>query len=348
MKVAILAGGMEEYNQTGLDASQGEVSLPECSCNSDFAPLSSCDVASTLAASRDEAAYVASALSEAGHEVFTYEADETVLATLKAHRPDICYIASGTRGSYGQLQNMLELLNVAYVGSGSQACRLSFDPELAFYEMNRYTEAADEPLSFDRLIGFYVPEHVVQADSSEQLSAWLELCEERIPGGYPFEVTLPVQQGAPKKMPPIQVYSHQECVDVIKSHAAHGTVFVRQWIEGVRLNVVVLGTGWDAHVLPPVEQVEGSLVVPLRSELLSYDEENAQSIRMEIERCAFDVCLALGLQDLVELEIIWDGSRVCVSDINTSPCVMPGSTVEVACMAAGLSVESVLDHLVQL
>ena len=32
-------------------------------------------------------------------------------------------------------------------------------------------------------------------------------------------------------------------------------VIVQQWIEGVELSVCILGSGWDAHALPPVEIV---------------------------------------------------------------------------------------------
>ena len=32
-------------------------------------------------------------------------------------------------------------------------------------------------------------------------------------------------------------------------------VVIEQWIDGVEMAVSVLGTGWDAHALPPVEIV---------------------------------------------------------------------------------------------
>lgn len=76
-------------------------------------------------------------------------------------------------------------------------------------------------------------------------------------------------------------------------------VIVQQWIEGVELSVCILGSGWDAHALPPVEIVPlqgtyltdarlGSDAVdfyaPVRLESLSLTNRLPQAIRSEIER----------------------------------------------------------------
>ena len=69
----------------------------------------------------------------------------------------------------------------------------------------------------------------------------------------------------------------------------------------------VLGSGWDAYALPPVEIVakEGfcdtvacrtpgavELFAPVRPASLSNDEADAQAIRAEIESAALEACRA--------------------------------------------------------
>ena len=74
------------------------------------------------------------------------------------------------------------------------------------------------------------------------------------------------------------------------------------------MSVAVLGTGWDAHVLPPIDETKNA---PVSLVALSSSDEVAQAIRSEIERCAFEVCLALGLRDFALVRLVWDGAR-CV------------------------------------
>ena len=79
---------------------------------------------------------------------------------------------------------------------------------------------------------------------------------------------------------------------------------VEQWVEGVEMAVSVLGTGWDAYALPPVEIVAKSgrydtearmtpgaveYFAPVRPASLAQDEADAQAIRAEIERAALEV-----------------------------------------------------------
>ena len=138
-------------------------------------------------------------------------------------------------------------------------------------------------------------------------------------------------------------------------------VVIEQWVEGVELAVSVLGTGWDAYALPPVEIVakqglydtEARITpdavqcfAPVRPASLASDEADAQAIRSEIERAALEVYRAYNVRDLARIDLIWDGAQARVFEVNVSPGMAERSLFPLACKAAGLSLSGVLNELV--
>ncbi|MEF2655898.1 MAG: hypothetical protein U0M72_05650 [Eggerthellaceae bacterium] len=310
------------------------------------------------AASRKETEAMAAALTKGEHQVDVIDASQNVVVSLQTHRPDICIIAPDACGADGALQGMLDLLQVPHVGSGSQTCRIVRAKDAVPFVAARCGDASGDELSFEPLASFVVSQALYQANGSALVAA----LEQRVPGGYPMEVCSEME-------PSVLVSTEDELSNALSRATARGTALVRQWVEGVALSVCVLGTGWDAHVLPPVEVVrqdadatassDGSataaaflpgydLFAPVRQESLSSDKGVAQAIRSEIERVAFDVCLALGARDCAVVELIWDGAQVRFVDIDCVPEMSEGSVFSEACKAAGLSIEGVLDRLVSL
>lgn len=308
------------------------------------------------AASRKEAEAMAAALIKGEHQADIVDVSQDVVVSLQTHRPDICIIAPDACGADGALQGMLDLLQVPHVGSGSQTCRIVRAKDAVPFVAARCGDASGDELSFEPLASFVVSQALYQANGSALVVA----LEQRVPGGYPMEV-------CPEAGPSALANNEEELNDALSRVTAQGTALVRQWVEGVALSVCVLGTGWDAHVLPPVEVVrraadatasgDGSttasqsasdLFAPVRQESLSSDKGVAQAIRSEIERVAFDVCLALGARDCAVVELIWDGAQVRFVDIDCVPEMSEGSVFSEACKAAGLSIEGVLDRLVSL
>ena len=136
---------------------------------------------------------------------------------------------------------------------------------------------------------------------------------------------------------------------------------IEQWVDGVELSVSILGTGWDAHALPPVEIVarEGfydaaarmaddavEFFCPVRDKSLSPNAVDAQAIRAEIERAALEVYRAYSVRDLGRVDLIWDGGAARCFEVDVSPGMTERSLFPMACAAAGLSLPAVLDTLV--
>lgn len=188
----------------------------------------------------------------------------------------------------------------------------------------------------------------------------LDMVAERIPAGYP--VCVKPARGS-LAMGVHKVDSQEELEQAIfDALIFDNEVIIEEWVEGVELSVSILGGGWNAHTLPPVEIVtkEGYVTqadrlapegveyyAPVRLESLSKDEANAQAIRAEIERAALQVYNALDCKDLGRVDLIWDGATARILDVDVSPDLTASSLFPMACEASGLSLEAVLDRLVQ-
>ena len=222
--------------------------------------------------------------------------------------------------------------------------------------MEAYRELTDEPA-----VASWPQGICIARDAFKDMGAAtaLDLVEERVHGGYPVAVK-PAHGGSAMGVHRVDDIDHlgEAILDAL-SYDDH--VVIEQWIEGVELAVSVIGTGWDAHALPPVEivpkrglydtaaRMDASLVdyyAPVRNESLSSNEADAQAIRAEIERAVLEVYRAYGLRDLGRIDLIWDGAQARVMETNVSPGMTETSLFPAACKAGGLSLSAVLNELV--
>lgn len=81
---------------------------------------------------------VSAAMRDVGLAVDEWDADSTLLTRLAKERPDAVVIAlHGGAGEDGAVHSVLEMLDVAHVGSGSRACRRAWDKPTAKGELAR-------------------------------------------------------------------------------------------------------------------------------------------------------------------------------------------------------------------
>jgi D-alanine-D-alanine ligase len=71
-------------------------------------------------------------LERLGHEVDSIDVGRDLVADLIGRRPDACFVAlHGIGGEDGTAQELLEILDIPYTGSGVAACALCMDKVLA-------------------------------------------------------------------------------------------------------------------------------------------------------------------------------------------------------------------------
>lgn len=300
---------------------------------------------------------VCAALEEAGHKVVPLDTTSDLVPTLRSERPDVCYSSlHGKHGEDGTIQSLLEFVGIPFVGSPASVCQRTWNKDSLHSEMATYRAiTGDAPLaSWPQ--GLYIAR-----DAFKDMGAAtaLDLVEQRVLGGYPVAVK-PAHGGSAMGVHRVESIDNlgEAILDALSFDEA---VVIEQWVEGVEMAVSVLGTGWDAYALPPVEIVpkEGffgtaariepgavEYLAPVRPSSLSDDEGSAQAIRAEIERAALEVYRAYNVRDLARVDLIWDGAQARVLEVNVSPGMSERSLFAAACEAAGLTLPRVLDELI--
>lgn len=198
-----------------------------------------------------------------------------------------------------------------------------------------------------------------EAFDSMGIASAFDLVEDRVIGGYPVAVK-PAHGASASGVR--RVDSVDQLGEAVSDALSFDdAVIIEQWIDGVEVTVPVLGSGWDAYALPPVEIVakEGfcdtvacrtpgavELFAPVRPASLSNDEADAQAIRAEIERAALEACRAYQVRDLARVDLVWDGAQARVLEVDVSPSLAESSPFSLACEASGLSLSGVLNELV--
>ena len=178
------------------------------------------------------------ALRRLGHDVLPVDADEHLVRTLRAERPDSAFIAlHGKGGEDGTVQELLEILGIPYTGSGVRACERSMDKVVA----KALFEDAGIPTP---------PAFAFSEDAFRELGAadTLGLIRERL--GLPL-VVKPAKQGSA-----LGVAVAHEPGEIPRALMAalsyDDRVVLERFVPGREIAVSVLGT--DApEALPAVE-----------------------------------------------------------------------------------------------
>ncbi|MCL1797275.1 MAG: D-alanine--D-alanine ligase [Eggerthellaceae bacterium] len=300
---------------------------------------------------------VCSALEEAGHKVVPLDTTKELVPTLQSERPDVCYSAlHGKHGEDGTIQSLLELLGVPFVGSSAAVCRKTWNKALLPTIMTDYRACTKEAP-----IAAWPQGICIARDAFKDMGAAtaLNLIEERIDGGFPFAVK-PACGGSAMGVHKVEKIEDlgEAILDALNYDAE---VIIEQWISGTEMSVSVLGKGFDAKVLPPVEIVPAhglyttearmsmdavEFFCPVRDSSLSDGATQALAIRGEIERAALEVYRAYGVSDLGRVDLIWDGSCARVLEIDVSPGMTELSLFPAACAASNLTLSEVFDQLV--
>ncbi len=301
---------------------------------------------------------ICEALEEAGHRVVPLDTNAQLVPTLRSERPDVVYNAlHGKHGEDGTIQSLLEFLEIPFVGSPASVCHRSWNKDALHSSVAKYRQISGETDG----VASWPPGVYIAKDAFKDMGAAtaLDLVEQRIPGGYPVCVK-PAHGGSALGIH--RVNSQDELGEAILDALSYDdAVNIEQWVEGVELSVSILGTGWDARALPPVEivprrgffdaeaRLNHELVdfyCPVRLESLWSNQEEAQAIRAEIERAALEVYRAYSVVDLGRIDMIWDGGCARCFEVDVSPGMTNHSLFPAAVKAAGMTLSQVLDELV--
>jgi D-alanine-D-alanine ligase and related ATP-grasp enzymes len=183
-------------------------------------------------------------LAEAGVETEIREPDELLIDYLATTKPDLVWsVLHGAGGEDGSIQRLLEILDVSFVGAGSESAKIAWNKAAA--------------KSLIKSVGISTPEWIaLPKNTFKQLNAKsvLEVVGERI--GFPL-ITKPIRGGSAQGV--VRSENAKELAkSMIEAYAYGDEVVIEKHIEGTELAITVVDTGNGPVALPAVEIVAES------------------------------------------------------------------------------------------
>ena len=242
-----------------------------------------------------------------------------------APRIDVAFIAlHGPWGEDGKLQGMLETLGIPYTGSGVLASALAMDKAMA-----KTVLAAN---------GLDVPEGEIVTDPAD------------VPSIAPPSVVKPVENGSSVGVTLVDDPAQYPAA-IAEALAYDRRALVEERIGGRELTVGVIGVA-ELQPLPVIEIVPKRAFFDYRAKYdpTASDELCPAPIPDEVARRAQDFAVrahrALGCRGISRTDLMWDGERMVVLEVNTMPGMTPNSLVPKAAKVAGISYGELVERLV--
>jgi D-alanine-D-alanine ligase len=283
-------------------------------------------------------ARVEDALERLGHDVVALDVGQDLIARLRDASPDVAFIAMhGRDGEDGTVQELLEILDIPYTGSGVLACVRATDKVLAKHLM---IEA-----------GIPTPEFFAFSETAfRELGAAdaLPAIEERLE--FPI-VVKPSSQGSA-----LGIKFARSAADVpaalVAAFSYDSRVLLERYVDGRDLAVSIL----DDEPLPVVEAVptgDGFYDFEARYEIGRTEfvcpatlpdglAEQAQELALQTYRLLG--CSAFGRVDLM----LGSEGELTVLEANPIPGLTETSLLPQAAEAAGISFDELVGRIVEL
>jgi D-alanine-D-alanine ligase len=283
---------------------------------------------------------VAEALREAGAEVDVRDVDADLLRVLGEDRPDcVVPLLHGETGEDGAVREVLELLDLPYVGSRPSACRAAFDKPVAKAAVERagiHTPAAVTlPHEMFRELGAATVMAAIIA------SVGLPLFVKPARGGSALGCTA-VREPSALAGAMVTAYSYGD------------TALVERFVAGTEVAVPVVDTGTGARALPVVSiEPDGGVYdyaarYTAGSTAFEVPAKLSDELLAECARVAVLAHETLGLRDLSRSDlIIGDDGTVWFLEVNVAPGLTETSTVPLSVSGAGLELGDLVADLVR-
>ncbi|MBK6762375.1 MAG: D-alanine--D-alanine ligase [Micrococcales bacterium] len=281
---------------------------------------------------------LAEALRGEGYEVRVLDVDAALLPALQSDPPEVVIpLVHGAAGEDGSLADVLEALEIRYVGSGPVACRQTFDKAIA------KGIVADRGVAVPR--GFSLPHGIFRDLGAQGVMAaildrlGLPLMVKPTRGGSALGATL-VRTG--EELPPAMV----------AAFAYGDSAMLEEYVTGTEVAVSVVDLGDGPQAWPAVEIQPRSGIYDYAARYTAGETEFFVPARISAEaaqRCAEAAVVAhtsLGLRHWSRADFIVTGDDVCFLESNVAPGMTETSLFPQAAAAAGYALGAVAAALV--
>jgi D-alanine-D-alanine ligase len=282
---------------------------------------------------------IATALSEAGHDVVPVDVTDRNIDQLDRICPRLAFVAlHGEYGEDGEVQAALEQKGIPYTGSGPEASRMGMDKvasKRAFVQHSVPT-----------------PDYMVVEQEDER--DWVTAAACRL--GYPL-VCKPKAGGSSLGISMVHNESElgealstatEACHDTSGVKTADTTVMLESYVHGREFTVGVL----DGLALPIVEIISPRTFFDYEAK---YSDENTryvvpvallETVYRRMQEAAIQAYHALGCRHLARVDMLhgYDG-RLYVLEVNTIPGFTPRSLLPMAAEHAGMDFQQLCENI---
>lgn len=282
-------------------------------------------------------ARVEDALAALGHEVVDLDVDGELVATLKTERPAVAFVAlHGPGGEDGTVQELLEILEIPYTGSGVAACVRSMDKVVAKHEL--------------RAAGIPTPDwFAFNATAFRELGAADALPEIASSLGFPL-VVKPAGQGSSLGVR-FAASTDEVPGALVAAFSYDDRVLLERHVKGRELAVSLLA----GEPLPAVE------ALPKEEDRFDYEARyeigrteyvcpaNVSSADADaVREAAARTYRTLGCEGFARVDLILADGRPEVLEVNAIPGLTDTSLMPMAAEAAGIGFEELCARIVEL
>ncbi|HEX2084289.1 MAG TPA: D-alanine--D-alanine ligase [Solirubrobacteraceae bacterium] len=283
-------------------------------------------------------ARVEDALERLGHDVVAIDAGHDLVTRLQDARPDVAFVAlHGRDGEDGTVQELLEVLDIPYTGSGVSSCIRCADKVLAKHAF--------------RDAGLPTPDFYAWNEAAfKQLGAAdaLPAIEDRL--DFPI-VVKPARQGSA-----LGIKFAQTAADVpgalVAAFSYDAKVLLERFVGGRELAVSIL----EGEALPVVEAIprdEDFYDFEARYEIGRTEfvcpAELGDALTARVQDTALAAYRLLGCEGFARIDAILDGEGVPqLLEINTVPGLTETSLLPQAAEAAGITFDELVARVVAL
>ena len=273
-------------------------------------------------------------------EVREADVDVGLLTLLTDHRPDyVVPLLHGSAGEDGALRDLLDALELPYLGSQAAACRLAFDKKVSSALVSATGIAVPEflvlPQSFFRELG---------------AAAVMQAVGERL--GFPL-VVKPTRGGSALGVS--VVHSPAELpAAMVGAFSYADTAMIQRHISGTEIAASVIDTDVEPRVLPLVEIVPEGDLYDYNARYTAGTTEFFCPARLtdETADAVRDVALtvhgALGLEAFSRCDVIVDADgNVWFLEVNVAPGMTETSLLPQAISAENASLGDILATLIE-
>lgn len=282
---------------------------------------------------------VLEALEAKGYPVTKFDVDENLVDNLKKFKPDLVYIAlHGKFGEDGTVQELLEILGLAYTGPGVYSSMVGFDKALS--KLMFQEEGIPTPEFF-----------ALSSGSFKEMGASAALHEVIGRIGLPL-VVKPACQGSA-----LGIKFVEKAEDLppalIGALSYDDRVILERRVDGVEVAASILDESGELVALPLVEVVPKKEHYDFESRYTMGLTEYFVPARLEAEvaeqvrEVALRVHRLLKCRDVSRVDIIVSGGIPYVLEINTGPGMTDTSLLPMAAESHGIQFGDLVEGLVR-